>query len=206
MFCDQFQPSLHTSYHFINGSCKLQLYISYVFTCMLHHGYTSQDFLLSVLIPIPKNKRKSLCDSDNYRAIALGSILSKLFDKVIMKKQENVLLTSNLQFGFKPNCSTMQCTFVAQECIQYYTNNGSDVFACLLDASKAFDRINYTKLFNILLERNMCPMIIRFLINQYTKQKLCVKWNTIESETFDVLNGVKQGGVLSPILFTVYID
>ena len=52
----------------------------------------------------------------------------------------------------------------------------------------------------------MCPLTVRLLLNMYTNQKLQVKWNNCMSSKFDVTNGVGQGGVLSPLLFIVYID
>ena len=98
------------------------------------------------------------------------------------------------------------CTFITLETIERYINKGSEVHALLLDASKAFDRVDYIKLFNKLLDRGMCPLTVRLLLNMYTKQKLQVKWNSHMSNTFDVTNGVRQGGVLSPLLFSVYVD
>ncbi len=76
----------------------------------------------------------------------------------------------------------------------------------MLDASKAFDRVKYCKLFNELLNRNVSPLILRLLSVLYTNQTLQVKWKSITGAGFSVLNGVKQGGVLSPVLFAVYID
>ena len=52
----------------------------------------------------------------------------------------------------------------------------------------------------------MCSLTVRFLIRLYTQQKLRVEWENTFSPEFCVKNGVKQGGVLSPILFTVYFD
>ena len=76
----------------------------------------------------------------------------------------------------------------------------------MLDASKAFDRVNYCKLFATLLKRNISPNVLRLLLFMYTHQSLRVKWGSTLSKQFSVMNGVKQGGVLSPILFAVYTD
>ena len=92
-------------------------------------------------------------------------------------------------------------TFALNETISYYTKNGSQVYALFLDASKAFDRLNYIKLFNKLLDKNMCPITVRLLLNMYINQKIQVKWNGKLSEPFSVSNGVRQGGVLSPLFF-----
>ena len=77
---------------------------------------------------------------------------------------------------------------------------------CMLDASKAFDRVNHFSLFNKLKLRNMCPTILKFLMCTYQRQSVMVNWNGECSSTFSVGNGVKQGGVLSPVLFTIYLD
>ncbi len=52
----------------------------------------------------------------------------------------------------------------------------------------------------------MSPLVTRLLLYMYTNQKLQVKWGGNISRQFGVLNGTKQSGVLSPILFAVYID
>ena len=76
----------------------------------------------------------------------------------------------------------------------------------LLDASKAFDRVEYVKLFSDLRERKLCPIVLRLLMNMYVNQCLQVRWNSLVSDRFSIANGVKQGGVLSPILFSIYMD
>ena len=58
------------------------------------------------------------------------------------------------------------------EVAQYYLNNGSDAYIIMLDASKAFDRIEYAKLFTLLIERDICPMILRLLLCLYVGAQL----------------------------------
>jgi len=192
--------------HLINGTHRLHVLLSQLYTTMLYHAYAPDSFLLATVTSIPKNKHKSLNDSCNYRGISLSSVLGKVLDWVILRQNQNVLVTSELQFGFKAKHSTTQSTFLIDEVAQYYTNNGSNVYIMLLDASQAFDRVSYCRLFRLLLKRGLCPVICRFLAYSYTKQCTRAKWGKSVSDPFPVTNGVKQGGVLSPILFTVYMD
>ena len=158
------------------------------------------------MVPVPKDKRGSKSDSNNYRAIAISSILGKLFDSIIIKEQHSSLITDDLEFGFNENSSTIICTQLLIETIEYYNSNNTDCLMLLLDASKAFDRIEYVRLFTLLRLRNMCPLVLRLIMNMYISQRMQVRFGTAMSSHFNISNGVKQGGVLSPILFTIYID
>ena len=92
------------------------------------------------------------------------------------------------------------------EVILYYNSKGSDMFVVFLDATKAFDRIDFCKLFRQCLDRNMPPLLLRLLLYMYTNQNLQVPWGSIAGTKFGACNGVKQGAVLSPILFAIYMD
>ena len=80
------------------------------------------------------------------------------------------------------------------------------VYACLIDASKAFDMVYHCILFDKLLERKMPKPLVCLLLNWYKSQQLCVRWMGRFSDYFQVSNGVRQGGVLSPIVFTIYLE
>ena len=195
-----------SSDNLINAPHSLFVMLTLVYNAMLVHGVSPESMILGTMVPIPKNRRQSLADSNNYRTITLSSIIGKAFDWVILLKESDTLSSSDLQFGFKEGVSTTQCSFVMLETISHYNYNGSNVNVLLLDATKAFDRIHYCKLFSLLIERGMNPLLIRLLIFMYTNQKLRVRWGDHTSPVFDASNGVKQGGVLSPILFAVYVD
>ena len=189
-----------------HGSHKLFVYLSLLFNAMILHCAVPDRMFLSTLVPLIKNKRRSSSSSDNYRAIALSSSLGKLLDNIVLYKFDNVLHASDLQFGFKKGHSTTMCTFAVNEVIQYYINQNTPVYLTLLDASKAFDCVHYVKMFNILRKKGLCPLYCKFLVLLYTNQSAQVKWNKTLSNVFKVTNGVKQGGVLSPILFTAYME
>ena len=90
--------------------------------------------------------------------------------------------------------------------ISFYIKHQSSVYCTFLDASKAFDRVHYCKLFRLLIKRGLPACIVRILINMYTGNQVRVLWAGLASDYFAVRNGVKQGGVISPILFCIYID
>ena len=102
--------------------------------------------------------------------------------------------------------SSHLCTGLLKNVVSKYLHKGSAVFRCLLDASKAFDSVDHEILFKQLLKRQLPNGLLRFLFSWYQSQLLSVRWNSAHSSTFGVSNGVRQGGVLFPILLTVYID
>ena len=155
----------------------------------------------SVLVPIPKSG-KNLSISDNYHPISLASSLSKILYLIILDKYSHYLLSNQLQFGFKSGSSTSLCTGLVNNIVSRYIFNGSTVLGFFLDASKAFDLVDHGKLFSKLQHRGLPTPILRFLVNWYSLQEMRVRWGDCFSEPF----GVSKGGVLSPVLFAVYLD
>jgi len=73
----------------------------------------------------------------------------------------------------------------------YYVNNGSSVYCTFLDALKAFDRVEYSKLFRLLLKRQLPAVILRMLYNLYVSHVTRVDWNGVRLSVLSVFNGVK---------------
>ncbi len=120
-----------------------------------------------------------------------------------MNEEKENLCTSNLQFSFKPGASSTRFTGMVQDTRSYYVNNESNVYGLLLDPSKAFDPVNYCKLFRILLDRKVYPLYCRLLLSMYINQMLRIRWGTTNSSYFNVINGVKQGSYFSN--FVLYL-
>ncbi len=89
------------------------------------------------------------------------------------------------QFAYKGGYSKHQFAIFVAKPIQYYKNNGSSFVKLSLDASKAFDLVQYSKLFKLLIDREICPLLIRFLINIYLSSLAMVKWNGVKSDPFN---------------------
>ena len=126
--------------------------------------------------------------------------MGKLFDSIVLEEQQDSLFTDLLQFGFKKKASTVVCASLLKATIEYYNENNTDCYLLLLDASKAFDRVEYMKLFNTLRDRKMCLLVLRLLMNMYINQQIQVKWNSTMSMKSSISNGVKHCGCLSPNL------
>ena len=96
------------------------------------------------------------------------------------------------------------CIFALKDILAKYRSQNTTMFLCFIDASRAFDRLNHFKLFDKMCRRGVPKYIISILAFWYAHQTMQVKWGNAVSERFYVGNGVKQGGILSPLLFNLY--
>ena len=192
--------------HLKYASDKLIPLLSMCFSSVFVHGVLPNSLMSVVLVPIIKNKCGKINVKENYRPIALASILSKVMEIIILNRIENVLITEPNQFGFKKGHGTDQCIYVLKEIIHLYKSLNTCISVCFLDASKAFDRVNHLLLFQKLERRGVPGYLLRILVFWYENQTMSVRWGNLLSNPFHVSNGVRQGGILSPYLFNVYMD
>ena len=180
--------------------------ISLLLTSCFIHGHLPQTMIDSIVMPIVKNCNGDVTDYDNYRGLALAPANSKILEFIILERYCSLLSTSANQFGFKDRHGTEECIFSLKEVINYYFDHNTTVFACFVDFSKAFDRVEHCRLFQKLIRRGIPLFIIRILSYWYSFQCLAVRWGNCISISYTVSNGVRQGGILSPFLFNCYTD
>ena len=192
--------------HLQSAPVALVQRLSTLFNLMLKHSFVPRQFKLGYMIPLVKDNHGNLGDVSNYRGITISPIISKLFEHVLKVVFDEFLSSSPYQFGFKKKSSTVQSLQCFKETVNYYVNNGSRVFCSLLDASKAFDRLVHSGLFIKLMNRNVPKVFLDILIFWHSGLMCRVKWDGCFSDWFCITAGVRQGGVLSPNLYSLYVD
>ncbi len=192
--------------HLKYGSKRIAPLLAVCFTGFLIHSVLPDSMLSVLLVPVIKNKAGMVGNLDNYRPIALASILSKVLEKILLDRLNVFINSTDNQFGFKAKHGTDLCIYALKEIVNKYRDKNSSVFMCFIDASKSFDRVNHAKLFFKMRQRGVPEYIVRILAYWYAHQLMRVKWGNKVSAPFGVSNGVRQGGILSPILFNLYMD
>ena len=188
------------------ANLNILIFLSFIFNSFISHCFLPKSIMNVLVVPLLKSKLKDPSDSSNYRPIAIATSASKIFENLMFNRINKFLHTSDNQFGFKPKHSTELCIFALKEIINYYRNLNTPVYLCFIDIKSAFDRISYWKLFVKLIERDTPLYIVLMLKFWYTSQDLFVGWGNFQSEPFKMKNGIRQGSLLSPHLFNVYVD
>ena len=86
----------------------------------LRHLFVPHQFLLSVIVPIIKDRCGDITDVNSYRGIAISSVISKVLELVLLNRIASLLVTKEQQFGFKRKHSCADCSFVLRSAVAYY--------------------------------------------------------------------------------------
>ena len=192
--------------HLHNAPLNLLQRLSSLFNIMLRHSFVPKQFQTGFIIPLIKDQQGNHADITNYRGITISPIVSKIFEHVLKMLFFEYLETSQYQFGFKKCSSTVHALHCLKETTNYYINNGSRVFCAFLDASKAFDRLVHAGLFMKLIERNVPLQFLNIIVFWYGNLVCRVKWGDQFSDWFLITAVVRQGGILSPDFYSIYVD
>ena len=133
----------------------------------------------------------------------LKAFLKIIHERIYPKLEEDI---GETQFGFRNGLGTREALFSHNVLIQRARDVNCNVYACFIDFEKAFDRVNHKKLIEILQQSGLDDKDIRIIYNLYWQQKAFVRVEEERSEEFEVRQGVRQGCVLSPLLFNIYSE
>ena len=169
-------------------------------------GIWPDDFTKSVMIPIPK--KSNAMDCADYRTISLISHASKILLKILNNRIQSKadLMLGKTQFGFRKGCGTREAIGVMRTICERSLEHGNEVFICFVDFEKAFDRIDWVKMLDILKEIGVDWRDRRLIMNLYLNQKAIVRIQQEYSDEGEIGRGVRQGCSLSPLLFNIYAE
>ena len=180
--------------------------ISELFSSFSRHEYVPNSLIKGSISPTVKDKFGNLRSSDNYRPVMSSSVFFKLLEYCILPKISPYIAINDRQHGFRGNYSTTTACFVLKETILNYFSSRSDVHGCFIDISKAFDSVNHEILMKKLLASGIPNHYVMFLKYIYNNQFVNVRYKSCISQEWRVNSGVRQGGVLSGLLFSIYIN
>lgn len=191
-----------TAEHLIHGlSSTLCKYLAEIYTLMFSYCTVPNCFKLGIIIPILKKPTLNPNFPENYRPITLSSTLSKLAELILMPDTP----ISDCQFGFREGRSTSLATSLINDTVSYFNSKGSPVYLCSLDAERCFDSIWHDGLLYKLYNKVPFSHWL-FIYKWYKDSHSRIKWENQLSHVFHVSKGMKQGSLLSPYLFNIFLN
>ena len=163
---------------------------------------------LAKIVPILK-PNKNPDEGTSYRPISLLSPIVKILEKIILPDITQNIPNTETQHGFKKEHSTSTALHNIHEKISQGFNMRKPhhrTIMVALDMSKAFDTVNTHTLIKKIQNTNIPPTIIKFIANYVKGRKAYTVYNNTNSKQLHLKTGVPQGGVLSPILFNIYMS
>ena len=182
------------------------LWVTRVIKVAWERGETPGDWQTGMIVPLFKKGDKRVCS--NYRGISLLSLPGKVYAKVL-EVRSRAMVESRLgdeQCGFRPGRSTTDQLFTLRMVLEKAWEYGKSVYSCFVDLEKAYDRVPRGKLWSVLQEYGIDGPLLGAIQSLYTNCSSCVRVNGSKSTPFTVGVGLRQGCVLSPLLFIIYMD
>lgn len=180
-----------------------------LFNAMMFYCYVPTSFGLCYTVPILKNNTSRYCKSittDDFRGISISCVISKIFEKCILDRFDPFFETSDHQFGFKAGLGCSHAIHSVSSVVNNFVKNRSTVNMCAMDLRKAFDKMSHHGLFLKLMDRLIPNKLLFTLEYWFSISSTSIRWGNFNSNFIYLNCGVRQGGVLSPYLFAVFID
>ena len=163
-----------------------------------------------ITIPVFKGGGKDPLNVNSYRGITLNSVISKIMELLILNRVNPVLMEAGFphpnQSAYRSKVSCADAIFATQEVVNRYLQEGSQVYMCLYDLQKAFDSVEFPVLLRNLFDIGINSKTWRILYSWYTDCQSSVRLGRHVSHSYTMERGVRQGSILSPLLFLFVMD
>ena len=180
-----------------------------MFNCVLSSGKYPEAWRLAILVPLLKGHSLDGSVPNNYRGIALLVCLSKLFANILEKRisdfQWVMGLVSDAQFGFTRERRTLDAAFILDTLIDQARASKKQLYAVFIDFQKAYDYVFRDGLFFKMVHSGMLGCVYRVIVSMYESVKSIVRLGSEVSDVIQQHVGLRQGCVLSPCLFSLFI-
>jgi hypothetical protein len=174
----------------------------------MFQGIFPQVLKIGVVTPIFKEGSKD--DACNYRPITVLPIFSKIFEYAIYRRLSDHMkinnIIDNFQFGYTAKSNTETAALHILDKIYRSLDNRCATSLTCIDLSKAFDCIQHSILFRKLNKLHFSQFFKNLLVSFYTDRQQVVKIADAISDFDNITTGTAQGGVLSGILFNLYVN
>jgi hypothetical protein len=180
--------------------------IANIIESMINGGFCTNNINIGIIITIIKDVNGCQKNFDNTRPITVSETISMVLEELVMRDIARKCNLNRHQFGFTVRSSCAHAVYSIKEIAHHARANKMNAIALFLDFSKAFDKVNRTKLWYRLIKVTS-PKYWLLLKNYYEKMSLFVVSENGEfTLPFGTSVGVKQGGKLSPFLYNLLVD
>ena len=183
-------------------------YLTLLFNKLFCESRFPREWSKSIVVPIFKKGDPEV--PDNYRGVALTSVISKVYTHILNKRmtqwanrEEKII---EQQAGFRAGYSTTDHIFTLYSIVQKFLQKHSKLYVAFVDFRKAFDSINRNKLWGVLRKVGMHGKLYLAIKSVYNSVLACVREKCLYTDYFQCPNGLKQGCLLSPMLFSFFIN
>ena len=165
-----------------------------------------QEWKNATLVPLHKKKDRRICD--NYRGVSLLSVPGKVLTLILLERLQDIIEPQLMeaQCGFREGRGTIDQIWVARQVVERAAEHRTPLMMCFVDLTKAYDSVDRSALMAVLKSYGVPWQLVDIIQGLYSGTWCQVRTTDGMSEAFEVRSGVRQGCVLSPLLFNCFMD